>query len=352
MDNKHLSWNDRLIIERMLLDKKFTIRDISKAIGVSVMTIYNEKKRARYMHKNSDWTFTDRYSPDIAQKRYEDNMKVKGRVSKLKEDSKLKSYIEKCIVEKGYSPKAILLEIKVKGLVFDTEIKSVNTIYNAIRKGYFENVSMEDLPRKGRIKQKKKRVKVQKRASSGTSIEKRPKEIKEREIFGHWEMDCVKGTNSTKKTLLVFTERKTRYEVIEVMKACNKDEVRKAINRIEKRIGSLFYRVFQSITVDNGSEFKDCKSMEKALYRKGKRTEIYYCHPYAPHERGSNENQNILIRRFYPKGSNFDKTIKKDKVKEVEKWINDYPRNLFDGFTSWDKLKEEFLKMGIKPLRL
>lgn len=150
-------------------------------------------------------------------------------------------------------------------------------------------------------------------------------------------MDCVKGTNKLKKTLLVFTERKTRYEVIEVMKSCTKDEVRKAMNRIEKRIGSALYKVFKSITVDNGSEFKDVLGMEKALYRKGKRTDIYYCHPYAPHERGSNENQNILIRRFFKKGSDFDKTIKKYKVKEVQDWNNNYPRNIFDGYTARDK---------------
>lgn len=67
--------------------------------------------------------------------------------------------------------------------------------------------------------------------------------------------------------------------------------------------------------------------MEKSCRRKGKRTKLYYCHPYSAYERGSNENMNRLIRRFFPKGTNFDE-VTKEEVMAAERWVNNYPRKI------------------------
>ena len=91
----------------------------------------------------------------------------------------------------------------------------------------------------------------------------------------------------------------------------------KAINRLEKRFGKLFYTLFKSITVDNGCEFQDVVGMQKSCRRKGDRTVIYFCHPYSAYERGSNENMNRIIRRFFPKGTNFD-NVTAEEVSKAE----------------------------------
>lgn len=70
-------------------------------------------------------------------------------------------------------------------------------------------------------------------------------------------------------------------------------------------------------------------------------TKVYYCHAYRSCERARNENQNRFVRRFYPKGVNFDHITRK-KAKELETWINDYARSLFDGKTA-DEMYELFL---------
>ena len=75
-------------------------------------------------------------------------------------------------------------------------------------------------------------------------------------------------------------------------------------------------------------EFMDYKGMEKSCLRKGNRTEIYYAHPYCSGERGSNENNNRLIRRWIPKGTSID-NISKDFINKIENWINNYPRAMF-----------------------
>lgn len=326
----HLTYNDRLTIER-LLKLEYTKVEIAKVIGCTRATIYNELKRGSYIHHDALWRESVRYSPELAQERYEKELAAKGPDLKIGKDIKLADYIEDKILNEKYSPQAVLYEIDNEGLEFETVIKSVNTIYSYIRKGVFECLTMEYLPEWSKRKKHKEKVKRAKKATSGTSIEKRPESIDTREEFGNWEMDCVVGKVGNKKTMLVFTERKTRYEIIELIKAKNADEVRKALNRLEKKYGRQFYVIFKTITVDNGTEFSDVVCMEQAINRVGKRTSIFYCHPYSSFERGSNENQNKLVRRFFPKGTDFDVTLNKNLIKSMEKWMNEYPRRLFGG---------------------
>ena len=113
----------------------------------------------------------------------------------------------------------------------------------------------------------------------------------------------------------------------------------RALNTIERKYGKLFPAVFKSITVDNGSEFADCAGLEQSVLKKrAKRTKMYYCHPYCSSERGSNEKQNQMIRRKFPKGTNFDKVSPKE-VKMVEDWLNRYPRKILGWYSSADMFR-------------
>ncbi len=65
----------------------------------------------------------------------------------------------------------------------------------------------------------------------------------------------------------------------------------------------------------------------------GKRTEIYYCHPYCSSERGSNENCNRIIRRWIPKGQDIGQ-YSEGYIQKVQDWINYYPRRLHGHFSA------------------
>ncbi|MGF6376727.1 IS30 family transposase [Clostridiales Family XIII bacterium PM5-7] len=330
---KHLTWNDRLTIDKMYR-KKFAVKDIADVVGCSVATIYNELKRATYVRTMDDLTEREEYNPEGAERRYRENLKKKGRERKLSNAPRLREYIETQIVENKYSPAAVLMKINNDpALNFEVQVESVNTLYKSIKLGDFERLKMSHLPQREKLKRKGK-LRRAKRAARGTSIEKRPKEVLSREEFGHWEMDTVVGKMGCKKCILVLTERKTRVEIMEEMMSHTVEETIKALNRIEKRYGGAFYKIFKSITVDNGSEFNNESGIKKAFNRVGNRTEVFYCHPYSSFERGSNENQNRLIRRFLPKGADFDKVLNRNIVKNVESWINDYPRRIFRGQTA------------------
>src|SRR5690625_3726666 len=102
-----------------------------------------------------------------------------------------------------------------------------------------------------------------------------------------------------------------------------------------------FSQTFKTITVDNGTEFLDVETLETSIKNTEEpRTNVYYCHPYASYERGSNEQMHTLIRRFIPKGSDISQ-YSKDQIKEIEQWINNYPRRLLDSHSSMHLLRQE-----------
>ena len=101
-------------------------------------------------------------------------------------------------------------------------------------------------------------------------------------------------------------------------------EVLQAIRRAHRRVKGDFTQVFKSITADNGSEFLDGKGLQKAA----KCDEVYYAHPFSSWERESNENGNRILRRFLPKGTGLS-TLKPRELKQIEDWVNNYPRKIF-----------------------
>lgn len=342
---KHLSQNDRIKMETML-NSGHKVVEVAEYLHVHRSTIYREMKRGEYTHRNSDYTEETRYSSDLGQKNHDWNAQGKGRNIKIGNDRTLAEYIEGKIIEDKYSPEAALAAAAESGIEFTTSI-SVRTLYRYIDKGIFLKLTNKDLPVKGKRKRHNKKVKVQKRASAGESIENRPDEVKDREIFGHWEMDTVKGKQGvTKSCMLVLTERKTRDEIIVKLPDQKAASVVEAIDRLERKWGDMFTKVFRSITVDNGVEFSDYEGLERSVLHEGeKRTFAFYCHPYSSWERGSNENNNRLIRRHIPKGEDFDEKQDRD-IEYIENWINNYPRGIFGFKTSAQLFEEEIKKLA------
>lgn len=328
---KQLTKTDRLRIEAFLRCG-LSAKDIAIKIGVHISTIYREIKRGQYEHLNSNWTREWRYSPDIAEEKYQGNLRAKGPALKIGNDHKLAEYIERKMIQDKYSPAAVLGEIRRDKIEFTVTI-SVPTLYSYIDKGVFLHLTNKNLPDKCRKKGKYRKIKI-KRPPRGESIENRPPEVDTRETFGHWEMDTVKGKKrKSKSNMLVLTERKTRQEIQIKMPDGTMASVVRALDALERKYGKLFPLVFKTVTVDNGSEFYDEKGMTRSCLREGKRTKVYFCHPYSSFERGSNEKQNRMIRRFIPKGTDFDEMTDAD-VEKITNWLNNYPRKIFNYCTS------------------
>ncbi len=334
----HTTYTQRLQIEA-LLNQKIHKQRIADYVGLTLTSIYREIERGKYTRLNGNtWEYFRAYSADIAEQKYQEHLKAKGAPLKIGHDLKLANYIENKIINEHYTPAAVLGEIKAKALPFDTRI-CTTTLYSYIDKGIFYKLSNKYLPIKSK-KRKRKNLKKMKKAPRGTSIERRPRNISRREDFGHWEMDCVCG--STKAALLVLTERCSRKEIIFNMPEQTAKNVVACLDKLEDRFGKLFYKIFKSITVDNGAEFSDFAGMEKSKYGEWKRTAIYYCHAYSAWERGTNERMNREIRRIIPKGSSLSKYSSND-IKRIEEWLNNYPRQVL-GYSTPNEVFDRLLE--------
>ena len=184
---------------------------------------------------------------------------------------------------------------------------------------------------------------VSKKNVKGRSIEERAKTILDRADYGHWEMDTVVGgQGGNKDCLLVLTERKTRFEYIFKIPDKTQISVVKTLDRLEQLYGAdNFRKTFKTITMDNGMEFLDIQGVERSVIAPDiKRTVAYYCHPYCSFERGSNENQNKMIRRHIPKGADIGK-YSQEEVSRIQDWMNDYPRAIFNGLSAREMQAKE-----------
>lgn len=340
----HLKWKNRLRIEQMLKEG-CDVQTIADALRVHNSTIYREIRRGKTTQLTTGYEFVEVYCADTAQRKYEENMEVKGPGLKIGRDRELAEYLEDKMLNEKYSPAAALASIEESGKKFSVKI-SRWTLYSYISKGVFASLTNEHLPQKSRRKRGYRKVR-EARLPRGASIEERPEEVLERAEPGDWEMDSVVSANGSKKRLVALTERVTRKELVFLTPDGTAESVVKVLDGLERKLGTeTFRRVFRSITVDNGSEFTACAEMQRSCLRRGERTKIYYCHPYSSFERGSNENANRLIRRWLPKGTSFKKLTHR-AVMDIQRWINAYPRAIL-GYRCADKAFAECMhKAGL-----
>lgn len=340
---KHLNEVERYKIEGYLEAKK-SASEIAKLLARDRSTIYREIKRGRVTLLDTQLRKKKQYKADVGQRMYEEAGRNKERSLKIGQDRRFEQYIRKKILNDRYSPDAVIGEIKRKNLKFKGMI-CTKTLYNYIDAGIFSDITNESLWQKR--KSQKKRYRTVKRAclrnKTARRITDRPIEANERLEYGHWEGDCVKGRKGSKTSLLTLTERKTLEEIIVKLENTTQEEVRKAIDKLEKKYGRTFKLKFKTITFDNGSEFLNWKTLEFSVFdKKTRRVTIYFAHAYSAWERGSNENANKIIRRFIPKGKDIGQ-FDISRIKDIEKWMNNYPRKRL-GYRSAKQAAQECLR--------
>ena len=148
------------------------------------------------------------------------------------------------------------------------------------------------------------------------SIKERPPQVQTRSQPGHWEADTLISRNS-KAALAVALERATRVLHLAKLPAKTSQSMRCALTR---RLSRYPQSLLLSITYDNG-----CENVEHEYTNKVLGTQSYFCEPFHSWEKASIENAIGLIRRFFPKKTDFD-LITKEQVKRVETLLNTRPR--------------------------
>ena len=348
---KHLNIKERVKIETMMNDQlevygKVNITKIAQKLNRSKSTISREIKRNRRMvvtevykkesifKRKKEITFE--YESTEANEKALKKQKEKGTSRiKLLYNKQLIKEVNRLLTVEGKSPDIVAYKIRENN-TFNVKV-STNTIYDGIRKGYLE-VSIKD---RKRMKDKSRRCRVERNkipeSKKDRSIELRPDYINNRKEFGHFEMDLVLGKQGKDtECLLTLTERKTRFEIVIKLNNKSSSEVIRAIKSMKDNLKDYSSEIFKSITTDNGSEFSRYEEIEEILG-----TMIYFCHPGASYEKGTNERHNGMLREYIPKGSDISKYSAEDLDRIVSK-LNDLERKKLNYYTPYMKILEEY----------
>ena len=326
----YMTRDERLQLEA-LNRAKIPVAQIAKQLGFSRQTIYNELRRGsvkQVKRINGYYTEIIEYSADKAQQIHDYNQTAKGRPLKIGNDHKYAEFLEDKILNERFSPAAALAAARAKG--HRTSV-CVATLYSYIDTRVFLNLTNKDLWM--RKKQEKKKDDAEQRIAHPRlpSIEIRPDYVSSRQEYGHWEMDLIVGKAETKPVLLTMTERVSREELIFKLPNKKAATIRAVFDKLE--ISTLRFREkFKTITTDNGPEFLEYDLLTRSIRDGRKRFEVYYCHSYSAWEKGSVENHNRMIRRWFPKGTDFSRVTKK-QVADIQDWMNNYPRKILGWMT-------------------
>ena len=136
-------------------------------------------------------------------------------------------------------------------------------------------------------------------------IEKRPAIVDEKTELGHFEIDTIFGAEQ-KSFLLTLVDKMSKSVIIRKLDNKQAETVVEAFKDIDS---STFYD-FKTLTSDNGSEFAAHENISEVTG-----ADFFFARPYHSWERGLNEHTNGLIRRFYPKGTDFNEVSDEDIAK-------------------------------------
>jgi len=187
-----------------------------------------------------------------------------------------------------------------------------------------------------RRRKKKGRGVHRSRIPQRVSIHERPDAVNERIEFGHWEGDTVEG-KWHRNGIHTETERVSRLlAAAKVRRIASEETVAAQLNMF----GDMPEGARHSTTLDNGRE----NHLHYRLEELGMKT--YFADPYSSWQRGTNEYHNGVLRRYLPKGTDFD-TIEDEELQDIVREINNKPRKCL----GWETPEEIFKKsLGVRIL--
>jgi len=325
MTQRHLIRDDRIRLDT-LLDLDLSFRGCAWNLGYSPTAIANE------VNENGGREKYDPYKADKnAKKKRHDANQCHRKFDKSNKHTR--KAIE--LLELNWSPTQIIgrwqLEKGVKPF-------SKTTIYNNVNP---DKELCKLLPREHnkyrRTKAGNSLKKLREAMSTKKSIDERPDNVELRKTIGHWEGDTIIGGEKTTR-ILTHVERKSGYLLAELLKTVSAEKIRLESIKSFSRVPT---NKLKTITYDNGVEFSEYELLERQL-----EIEAYFAHAYHSWERGTNENTNGLIRRYFPKGTPFS-NIELTYFEEVINKINHRPRERLGFRTPHEKFWGVNIRTGM-----
>lgn len=326
--HRRLTLKERVIIQTLLEEKK-TKAYIAKTLNRARSTISREVNK---LVSNPD----DKYDADLSHWCAKDDYANKRNLDKISQHTLLRFFVYKGLLS-NWTPEQI--SGRLKELYPNDPIMSIS--HEAIYRHIYTRpqASLNRKLIKLLVRKKTRRRPSKKRRGTGSkilnqvSIDNRPKHIELRQEIGHWEGDLVIGKNH-KSAIGTIVERKTRAVLIIKLKSKKAEEIAKEFSKILNNLNPIFKK---TMTYDNGIEMARHEKITKNTSMK-----IFFAHPYSSWERGTNENTNGLIRRYLPKGTDFNEISEKQLLVIQEK-LNNRPRKII-GYKTPNEMMDIELK--------
>ncbi len=300
-----LSGAERSEIE-ILLKRNCSLREIARSLGRSPNTISLEVKN------NSTGGEYNAKQAKASSRKSRRSRRWQWR--KIEQHSELLKFItEHLAPPHDWSPKAISGYLKTQ----QTELPYVSAkglydwLYSSYGQPYCQYLCSQRYRPKRRTK-KTERVMIPDRIS----IDERPQSVEERGSAGDWEFDSILSSkrSGSKAALAVAQERVTKLVRVRLVGNLRPEPYAQAIIRLV--VGFLV----RTMTTDNGIENKQHRLITIAT-----KALVYFTDPYSSWQKGGVENANKMIRRYFPKGTNFSH-VTQAQVDEAVRRINNKPR--------------------------
>jgi IS30 family transposase len=160
------------------------------------------------------------------------------------------------------------------------------------------------------------------------SIRERPPEVEDRAIPGHWEGDLLSGAKNSYIATLV--ERHSRFAMLIKVPSKDTEVVVAALSQHVRKLPATLRR---SLTWDRGLEMAKHKAFTVATD-----VQVYFCDPQSPWQRGTNENTNLLLRQYFPRGTDLS-AFSQAQLNQVALRLNERPRKTLGFETPASKLQ-------------
>ena len=278
--------------------------EIAKLLKRSPSTISREIKR------NNPSINNVRYRANRAQLKSEGRKKEKAKRQRIP-NKRLRRFIAKNL-QKGYSPEIIVYLAKKKNSKWKINHETIYQWIYSDRKDLIPFLTQSRKKRRKRGSAKQKRCP---KVPNRIMIEHRPDYVKLRSRIGDWETDTIISRQS-KAAVMILANRKARFIILKKLDGKTAISMHKAV---VKGLEKFPRRMKSSITYDNGTENALHELTNKILG-----TKSYFCNPYHSWEKGTVENLIGIVRRFYPKKTDWSKVSQWD-LNKVMRFVNNRP---------------------------
>jgi IS30 family transposase len=240
-----------------------------------------------------------------------------------------------------WSPEQISGWLKSEYLGDESMRVSHETIYRSLfiqARGVLKKELMEHLRSKRRMRRSRhSRIFKDSRGQipDAISIRERPAEVADRAVPGHWEGDLLSGSKNSYIATLV--ERHSRFAMLIKVPSKETEAVVAALSQHVRKLPATLKR---SLTWDRGLEMAKHKDFTVATDM-----QVYFCDPQSPWQRGTNENTNLLLRQYFPRGTDLS-AYSQAQLDQVSLRLNQRPRKTLGFQTPASKLQQSVASTG------